>query len=213
MRPGQKWNGLRRLLSRSGGRLSALKRTVSKPDAKAVREHLLYSYLLGICQEFCSQKREQFLMSIPQTAQYGRANCGQLFSRNMTRDEFSLTIGAHPPGLETVEPAARNRHNHVAFRPHLFGGKWMRESLNKLDHHVVWHWWVRCGCAQRDNSNQIASTRQSRNNHDNWSAFHHLRHNKTMKITQQNFAQFGIIRQRHMRPLNGNLRVTKGYCL
>jgi len=71
MTMGQIWNDPRSLLSLHEGRLQALKLTVSKPDATAEREQMLYSYLLEICQEFMGCVKRAFEMSKAQPTQHG----------------------------------------------------------------------------------------------------------------------------------------------
>ena len=191
-------NDLRRLLSRTGGRLPALQ-AVSKPDAEAEREQISYSYLLVICQDL-----------EPQPSQNGGSDIGQLFLRDAPRNELALTARTGATVLKTIKACSGNRHSHIAFGPHLLRRKRTWQGLRKREMNMVSHLRVGCCRAQRNNRYQIASPRQSWNNDNNWATFDHFRDDETAKVTQQYFTQFGIIHQRHISARNGSLKNLEG---
>jgi hypothetical protein len=192
-------NGLRRLLSRTGGRLPALQ-AVSKSDAEAERKQHLCKQNAYICQDL-----------EPQPSQNGGSDIGQLFWRDAPRNEFSLTARTRATILEAIKSRSRNGHSHIAFGPHLLRRKGVWQRFRKREMNMVSHLRVGRCCAQRNNRNQIASPRQSWNNDNNWAALDHFRYDETAKITQQYFTQFGIIHQRHLSARNGSLENLEGW--
>jgi hypothetical protein len=191
-------NGPRRLLSRTGGRLPALQ-AVSKPDAEAEREQILYSYLLVICQDLEAQP-----------SQNSGSDIGQLLCRNVAGNELTLATRTRATVLETIKTHSGNGHRHIAFGPHLWCRKRAWQSLRKRQLNMVSHLRVRGGRTQRNNCYKITSSRQSWNNDNNWATFDHFRDDETAKVTQQYFAQFGIIHQRHISARNGSLKNLEG---
>ena len=178
-------NGPRRLLSRTGGRLPALQ-AVSKPDAKAERERLSYSYLLVICQDL-----------EPQSSQNSVSDIGQLLWRNAPRNKFPLTARTSAPVLKPIKTSSRNGRGHIAFGPYLLSRKRAWQRMQKCKLNMIGHLRVG-GCrTQRNNGYKITSSGQSWNN-------------ETAKVTQQYFAQFRIIHQRHLLGLSGSLADLKG---
>jgi hypothetical protein len=191
-------NGPRCLLSRTGGRLPALQ-AVSKPDAKAEREHNLYSSQHANCQDL-----------EPQPTQNGGSDIGQLLWRNDPRNELTFTAGASPTIFEAIKARPGNRHRHIAFRPHLLRRKRAWQRLQKCKLNMIGHLWARRCCAQRNNRYQIASSRQSWDDDNNRTALDHFWYDETAKVTQQYFAQFRIIHQRHLSARNGSLKNLEG---
>ncbi len=191
-------NGLRRLLSRTGGRLPALQ-AVSKPDAKAEREHTSCKQNDYICQDL-----------EPQPPQNGGPDIGQLLCGNVAGNEFTLAARTSATVLETIKTHSGNGHRHIAFGPHLLSRKraWQRLQKCKLD--MVRHLRVGYCRTQRNNRYKIASSRQSWNNDNNWAALDHFRNYESAKVTQQYFAQFRIIHQRHLLGLSGSLADLEG---
>ena len=194
----KKENGPRRLLSRTGGRLPALQ-AVSKPDTEAEREQISSSYLLVICQDL-----------EPQPSQNGGSDIGQLLCRNVAGNELTLAARTRATVLETIKTHSGNGHRHIAFGPHLLRRKRARQGLRKRELNMVSHLRVRGGRTQRNNCYKIASSRQSWNNDYNRATFDHFRNDETAKVTQQYFAQFRIIHQRHILSRNGSFKNLEG---
>jgi hypothetical protein len=194
----QKRNGPRSLLSLTGGRLPA-EQAVSKPDAKAAREQFLYRPQLAKCQDLVSQPTQNSSSYIT-----------QLLRKNDPRNELTLTAGTSPTIFKSIKALSRNGHCHIAFGPHLLCRKRAWQRLQKCKLNMIGHLWAgRCG-AQWNNRYQITSARQSWNNYNNWAPLYHLRHDETAKVTQQYFAQFRVIHQRHIFVRNGCLANLEG---
>lgn len=194
----KKENGPRRLLSRTGGRLPALQ-AVSKPDAEAERELYWCKRNAYICQDL-----------EPQPSQDSGSDICQLLVRNTPRNEFPFTARTRATVLETIKTRSRNGHRHIAFGPRLLSRKRAWQGLRKRELNMVGHLRVG-GCrTQRNNRYKVTSSGQSWNNDNNRAALDHFRNYETAKVTQQYFAQFRIIHQRHILGLSGSLADLEG---
>lgn len=92
------------------------------------------------------------------------------------------------------EPRERNRHKHVALRPHIIAArKWGWISV-KLD--VVGLDALGRGRAKRNDGAKIRPIDEFRRHHDNPSDLAHLRRNETAVVTAQDFTLLRVIWER-----------------
>ena len=192
-------NGPRRLLSQTGGRLPALKRAVSKPDAEAEREQHPSMRHAYICQDL-----------VAKSPQYCGSDVSQLLCGYLTRDKLPLTLSAVSSNLETIKTKTRDRCCHVAFGPHFGRGKGMGQGLRKFDLDVIGHWRSGRRRAERYYRHNIATPPQSWYDDYHGPAFDHFGHDKTAKIAKQDFAKFRVIHQGHRQTTSDAIATLKG---
>lgn len=191
-------NDLRSLLSLTGGRLPA-EQAVSKPDAKAERGQHLHITSVIFCQDLVAKATQNCC-----------PNVVNLRGRNEPGDVFSLATRADPAILESVQSRTRYRRRHVTLRPHVGSRKRMGQWLGKLDQYVERHRRRRCGCAQRNNCNNVIPSREPWHDDHDRSSLHHFRNDKTVEIAKKYFAQSGIVCQRHVTSLIHDNRNSEG---
>lgn len=192
-------NGPRRLLSRSGGRLPALKQAVSKPDAEAEREPGFGSSQLANCQDL-----------VAESTQNRSSDVGQLLRGNLSRNKLPLPAPPIAADLETIKARSCNRHGHIAFGPHSGRGKGMRQGPHKFDLHVIGHWLGRRTCAERDYRHKVTTPSQSRHDDNYGSALDHLWDNEALEVAQQDFTNFRIVHQCHTLLISNALAAMEG---
>lgn len=192
-------NGPRRLLSRSGGRLFATRRTVSKSDAEAEREQKLYTLLPIFCQGI-----------EPEPVQDGVSDCPQLFLGYTARNIAPATI-RRAPCLESIQPRSRYGNDHVALSPHLSGGKWAGQRAVQFNRNMIEFTDARRGGAEGNDGHEVAATRQAWYYDHNWSSLDHFRHDEAVKVTEKNFTDPGMIVQRHATTPSDRYYCMKGY--
>ena len=178
-------NGLRSLLSLTGGRLPA-EQAVSKPDAEAARERRLGKLIAYICQGLT-----------PKSTQNCGSNISQLLRGNASGNKFPFSARTSAPVLEPIKARTSDRRDHITLRPHLDCCKGVRQWLLESNQHMIGLSRVRRRRAQRNNCYDISASRESWDDNDNWSALDHFWNHKAMKVAQQDFTDFGIVHKRH----------------